>query len=174
MKLKSLLVITLFVVACGFASAQSFGFGTAGGLYLYCNYEQLSVYGGTVYQGVDNLSACGASYNGTVAGIKGGLTAAGNPIGFAVTGVTYGDNIYDADSLAYTGAQWDVTAAAKCVKKNKKTGKYGPKYGWIGFASVSGVIFGNNYGFLTCDLPTSGASPVKGMSIGNGKIPRKN
>lgn len=170
MKLKSLLVITLFVVACSFASAQSFGFGTAGGSYLYCNYEQLSVFGGSIYQGVDNLSPCGASYNATVAGIKGGITAAGNALyGFAITGVTYADNLYDADYLAYTGAQWDVVAAAKCSKKNKKTGLYGPKLGWMGLASQSGLIFGGNYGYLTCDIPTSGAAPVKGKSIGNSK-----
>ena len=109
-------------------------------------------------------------YNGTIVGVKGGLTAATNPFGFAITGVTYADNIYDAEYLAYTGYQWDVTSALKCVKKNKKTGKYGPKYGWAGFAAYSGIVFGGNYGYLTCDLPTAGASPVKGLSTGNAKI----
>ena len=174
-----LAVLTLVVFGCAFASAQTFvgGFGTAGGYYLYCNYEILqNAFGApyAVWQGSDILTTCGLSYNATVAGIKGGLSAAGNPAGFAVTGVTYADNIYDAEGLSYTGAQWDVTSALKCVKKNKKTGKYGPKYGWIGFAGLSGTVFGDNYGYLTCDIPGKTEAPVKaGMSIGSAKAPAR-
>ena len=160
---KSLLVIAILVVACGMSSAVTFGFESTGHS-LYCNYEVLSVYGGTVWQGDDILTACGASYNATVAGIAGKLAKTGNPAGFAVSGVTYADNIYDAFSLGYTGAQWDVTSNLKCSEK---------KYGWIGFASVSSFIFGDNYGYLSCNIPGKGASPSKGLSIGNAKAPAR-
>ncbi len=164
MKLKSLAVITLLVIGCSFASAQSFGFASVGGG-LYCNFEvlqQLSPY--TVWQGLDDLSACGASVNGTIVGIKGGLAAAGNPAGFAVSGVTYADNIYDAEALTYTGAQWDVTTDLKCNKVKK--GVYSGKYSWIGFASVSGLVFGDNYGYLSCTIPGKNEAPTKGPSTG--------
>lgn len=174
-----LAVVTLVVFGCAFASAQNItaGFGTAGGYYLYCNYENISNTFGSpyaVWAGTDNLTAaCGASYNATAVGIKGGMSAAGDPLGFAVTGITYADNIYDAAALAYTGAQWDVVSALKCVKRNKKTGKYGPHYGWIGWAASSGVWFGYNYGYLTCDIPGKGTAAVKGLSTGSAKAPAR-
>ena len=167
MKLKSLLVITLLVIGCSFASAQTFGFASVGGG-LYCNYIQLSnVFGApyTLWQGVDNTSACGHAYNATVVGIKGGMSAAGNPAGFSVVGVTYADNLYDAYSYGLTGAQWDVTQKLKCNAKH---------YGWIGFASVSGFVFGDNYGFLSCSIPgKNGAVATKGLSTGNAKVTKR-
>jgi hypothetical protein len=112
-KLKSLLVITLLVIGCSFASAQAgtFGFGTAGGDYLYCNYIQLSNYSGAVWQGTDNLSACAGfvGFNATVAGVTGKLAKASNPfVGATINGVTYADNLYDAYGGFYDYAQWDV------------------------------------------------------------------
>lgn len=169
MKLKSLLVITLLVIGCSFASASTFGFGTAGGSYLYCNYEVINPVAGDVWGGTDVLSTCYAPYNATVVGIKGGLSATGNPLGFSVKGVTYADNVYDAQSLYYTGAQWDVTSALKCAKF--KNGRYSGKFGWIGFAAVSGYVFGDNYGFLTCQIPVKGKTPTKGLSTGSAKVP---
>ncbi len=177
MKLKSLLVIAVLVIGCGFASAQSFGFGTAGGVYLYCNYEvlqQLAPY--TVWQGSDILTTCGLSYNAVIVGISGGMTAPQDPIGVAIKGVTYADNIYDAASLYYTGAQWDVTTNLKCNKYKCKKGvcTYSGKYGWIGFAGVSEVIFGDNYGYLSCTLPgKEGSAPTRGFSTGSAKAPTR-
>ncbi len=169
MKLKSLAVITLLVVGCGFASAQTFGFASVGSG-LYCNYVQLSnAFGApfTVWQGVDNLSACGAALNATVVGVKGGLSKVGNPGGFAASGVTYADNIYDAQSGFYSGAQWDVSQKLTCNKVNKKTGLYNVAYSWIGFASVSGFVFGDNYGYVTCTIPSASHSQAtKGPSTG--------
>jgi hypothetical protein len=176
LKLTSLAVITVLVVlGCGLASAQTFGFTSVGGG-LYCNYEVLqNAFGApfTVWQGTDNLSACGAPLNATIVGIKGGLTKVTNPAGFAASGVTYADNVYDAQSEFYTGAQWDVTSALKCNKVNKKTGAYTGSYSWIGFASVSGFIFGDNYGYLSCSIP-AGNAPTKGLSTGKySKVPAR-
>lgn len=172
MKLKSLVVITLLVIGCSFASAQTFGFGTAGGSYLYCNYEvlqQLAPY--DVWQGTDVLTTCYLSYNATIVGVSGGLKGAASPIGVSIKGVTYADNLYDAASLYYTGAQWDVTSNLKCAKV--KNGRYTGKYGWIGFAGYSGYIFGDNFGFLTCAIPTKGKTPTKGLSTGSAKAPHR-
>lgn len=154
MKLKSLAVITLLVVACGFASAQTFGFASTGSA-LYCNYEQLTGgwIGPDVYGGIDNLSVCGAN-SGTIAGFAASIPAAtksGLPSGGA--GVVYGDNLYDAEYAYYTGAQWTVWSKLKCNKANKKTGLFTGAYSWIGIAGVSGEIFGDNYGYLSCTLP---------------------
>ena len=176
MKLTSLAVITLLVVlGCGLASAQTFGFASVGGG-LYCNYEVLqNAFGApfTVWQGTDNLSACAhVGDNATIVGIKGSLSKVTNPSGFAVSGVTYADNLYDAQYESYTGAQWEVTSALKCNKVNKKTGAYTGSYSWIGFASVSGFLFNDNYGYLSCTIPT-GNAPTKGLSSGTSKVPAR-
>jgi hypothetical protein len=171
-KLKSLLVITLLVIGCSFASAQAgtFGFGTAGGDYLYCNYIQLSNYSGAVWQGVDNLSACGHSFNATVVGVSGKLAKALNPfVAATVNGATYADNLYDAYSYGLTGAQWDVTENKACTNLGAKKAKIG----WVGIASASGFVFGANYGTLACSIPGKGNAPVKGLSIGNAKAPHR-
>jgi len=160
MKMKSLAIITLVVLGCSFASAQTFGFESVGHG-LYCNYEvleQLSPY--NIYQGLDVLTTCGAPVNATIAGQKTALVASGNPAGFNVDGVSYADNIYDAFALGYTGAQWEVASALKCNNR---------RYGWIGFASVSGVIFGDNYGYLSCTIPGPHNAPTRGLSTGNAK-----
>jgi len=169
-KLKSLVVITLLVIGCSFASAQTFGFATTGGAYLYCNYEQLvqlSPY--AVWQGVDNFSACGLLVNGTIVGISGKISKAQNPLGFALKGVTYADNLYDAFYYFDTGAQWDVTSNLKCYDLGAKK----PKLGWMGLASSYGYIFGDNFGVLSCDIPGKSKAPVKGIAIGGAKAPKK-
>jgi hypothetical protein len=119
-----------------------------------------------VWQGTDVLTSCGLPVNATIAGITANLTAAGNPAGFGVKGVTYADNIYDAEFLGYSGAQWDVETALTCVSKH-------PKYGWIGFASVSGFVFGDNYGYLSCTIPGKGPAPTVGLSTGKNKAPAR-
>jgi hypothetical protein len=174
-KLKSLLVITLLVIGCSFASAQTFGFGTAGGAYLYCNYEAglNNTFGSpyAVWAAVDNLSLCPGylGFNATMVGISGGLTKTTNPAGFALKGETMADNLYDAYAGGYTGDQWDVTQNVKCTALGAKK----PKEGWIGFAGASGITFGANYGTLSCTIPGKGSSPVKGMTIGAAKVAKR-
>lgn len=166
MKTKGLVVIALLVLGCSFASAQTFGFESVGGG-LYCNYEVLQQLSPTaVWQGTDNLTtACGGEVNGTLVGISAPLEARNNPVGFSLNpGVNYADNIYDAEALGYTGAQWDVSTALKCTSHH---------YGWIGFASVSGFIFGDNYGYLSCTIPGKGPAPTKGLSTGSAKVPAR-
>ena len=82
MKLKSLAIITLLVLGCSAAFAQtySFGFLSASGVNEYCNYETFTVGGRANFylQGYDVLSACpyspvpGAAINGfaTWAGVS--------------------------------------------------------------------------------------------------------
>jgi hypothetical protein len=152
--------VVLVALALGsFASAQSFGFLSVDGG-AYCNYEQLSVassFGNAFWQGTDNVSPCGTYVaNGTLAGVTASVSKANNLLGFALKGVAYADNIYDVTGGrygAFTGDQWfvisDLTANAK-------------KYGWLGLASTSGVVYGDNYGLLTTTIP--------GPEAHNGKL----
>ena len=164
---KSLLIITLVVLGCSFASAQSFGFLSAGKSVEYCNYEilvQLTPY--NVWEGSDILVSCGLPYNATIAGVSASLSKVTNPLGFALKGVAYADNIYDAEGESYTGAQWFVISNLKCSEK---------KFGWEGFASVSEVIFGDNYGYLwPCGADVKHAAAVAhGLSTGGAKAPAR-
>ena len=149
---RILLVLTLLALG-SLASAQTFGFASAGGLGIYCNYEQLTLssFGG-VYYGYDNLmTACGAAVNANVVGYTanvknvGGIPVFGN-------GVVLGDNIYDAFSQAYTGAQWTVFTKLKC-NSQYPTGQFKGQWSWIGVAGASGFFFGDNWGFLSCTIP---------------------
>ena len=153
MTLKSLAVITLVVFGCRFAAAQTFGFLSVG-LGVYCNYEQL--HGPVLFSGFDNLSECGVSHNATIVGL---LATVPKSEGLPVSGkgVIYADNLYDAYSYTYTGSQWLVYSLLKCSSKH---------YGWIGFAGYNGLIFGDNYGYLSCKIPGKGAVATKGVSWG--------
>jgi hypothetical protein len=115
MKLKTLAILTLLVLCCSFASAVTFGFGTSiGGGGLACNYYQVNYYGGALWAGINNLSACGSSVNSSLAGFTATVPAYGK-------GVVLGDSIY----AAYDGLpedQWRVFAKMnvdKTVKCNK-------------------------------------------------------
>jgi hypothetical protein len=156
---KSLMVVGILVLACSFAGATNwtFGFYDSAGTLLYCNYEQLNNTGfsSVVYGGVDNVTACGlpSSYNSAVAGFAGKLSAAQNPVNFAVKGVVYGDSLYTAFSAYYGYINWyyEWTVATN-LKASKK------KWGWVGIAdySFSGYLFGDNYGYLTTTIPAKG------------------
>lgn len=161
MKMKSLVVITLFVLGCSFAPAQTFGFASVGGG-LYCNFEQLSNAGAGAWGGVDNLSACGSSVNSTISGFNATIPNLGQPTGGK--GVVYGDSIY----AAYSGnpfAQWTVFTKLKCNSQNR-FGQYLGSYGWNGVAAFSGFFAGGNHGFLSCSVPgKAGVAPTKGTSV---------
>lgn len=141
MKWKNLAVIALVILGCSFVSAQVLRLAPADGSST-CNYvlTQLTPY--AVWEGYS--TGCGGAYDATLVGVSGGLAKAGNPVGFAVKGVVFGSNAFDAYAGSYTGAEWFVATNLKCSNK---------KYGWIGFAGMSGVIFSDNYGYVSCDLP---------------------
>ncbi|MGA7648344.1 MAG: hypothetical protein WCF61_04675 [Terriglobales bacterium] len=142
---KSFVVITLFVVACSFASAQTFGFASVGGGQ-YCNYEQLIPGGGNTYGGIDNLSACGLSIDSVIAGFGTKLDATDSN-GYTVSGagVTYGDSIYsvvDGDNQS----EWAVWTSLTTSKQ--KDGIFHGKLGWVGVANITGFVGGTNQGYL--------------------------
>jgi len=160
LKLKSLAVITLLVIACSSAFAQSYAFGFlnyTGGMQ-YCNYEVFQTGGaGNFYlSGMDVLDACAASANpfatleGTAikvtsgdvesTGLQPGITGPGRYI--------YADAIMDAYAGAYTGEEW-ITITATSVNSKNKSGKWN----WDSFLGFSGYEFLGNYGFLTDKLP---------------------
>jgi len=167
MKIKAFAVIALLLLAGSFASAGNWSFGfddVYGGL--YCNYEQLNnnntsgVTGipvnGPVYEGVDNLSPCGLNFNGTISGfgpftLPKGVTFFGYKVN-VTKGVIYGDNVYDAFSGVYTGEQWTVATSLACSSKPLEKNKDW----WIGVASFSNFVFGDNASLLTCTIPAKG------------------
>ncbi|MGO8986388.1 MAG: hypothetical protein ACLPHI_19330 [Terriglobales bacterium] len=170
MKLTSLAVITLLVFGCSGAFAQgsgTLGFTSAGGLFLYCNYETFQ-YGGSnnfYFQGVDNLqSACFATNNGTIEGVKVNITAAaGAPVSQGPA-YAYADNIIDAESGIYTGEQWFVITQLKPSKLLHK-------FGWAGYIGFDGYEFLGNYGYLSAEIPGAQATKqvLKTSSAGAAK-----
>ncbi len=164
--MKSVLVIALLVLGCSLASAQTFGFLSVEGQDEFCDYEvlqQLVPY--DVWQGSDVLSPCNGPVNATIVGVSARLSAADNPIGFSLKGVAYADNIFDAFSESYTGLQLLRITDLKCSTK---------KYGWVLFASISGEIFGDNYGYLSCNIPgKNGVVATGGLSTGSKPFPAK-
>lgn len=169
MKVKGLVAVTFLILGCSLVSAQTFGFATAGGDYLFCNYEQLSMGADDFWSGIDNLSVCGLSHNSTLVGFGATTPNKGQPA-FG-KGVVLADNIYDAYSYGFTGAQEALFTKLKCNKVDQ-FGHYKGAPGWMIVAAESGFIFGENYGFLSCTLPTAGDSKV--ISHGPaGKVPAR-
>jgi hypothetical protein len=161
-KLKSLLVVALFVLGCTAAFGQSFTFGFENydGSVLYCNYETFNVYDAYyLAAGTDVLTTCGAPQNAVMVGVKTAVPAAA---GLGQTGKAYGmaDNLYDAYYGFDTGLQWYVISKIKASAK---------KQGWIGLGAYGGYIFGSNQGLLTLSIP-GGARPSHGTSVGGAKM----
>jgi hypothetical protein len=167
LKLKSLAVITLLVIACSSAFAQSYAFGFlnyTGGMQ-YCNYEVFQTGGaGNFYlSGMDVLDACASSANpfatieGTAirvttlnlesTGLQPGITGPGRYI--------YADAIMDAYAGSYTGEQW-ITITATSVNSKNKAGKWN----WDSFLGFSGYEFLGGFGFLTDKLPNKSSEAV--------------
>jgi len=159
MKLKSLAVITLFVLGCSVAFAQgsaTLGFASPADLFLDCDYEQIQWGGSNNFyaQGIDNLTACSGTANpyATMTGVKVSITAAdGSPV---TSGPAYAfaDNIYDAFSGSYTGDEWLLITQTKPSKLLHH-------FGWVGYVGFSGYEFIANYGYLTASIP--GHNPTK-------------
>ncbi len=139
MKVTSLAVITLLLLGCSFASAQTLRLVSSDGS-LDCGYvlTQLTPY--DVWEGYSE--PCGGLASSTIVGISGGLSKAGNPGAFPVKGVVFADNAYDAFSGTFTGAQLFIATNLKCSSK---------KYGWISFAGMSGLVFGVDMGYVSCN-----------------------
>jgi len=175
LKLTSLAVITLLIAlgSSGAAFAQGsavLGFTSAGDFGLYCNYEEIQWGPGSennfYFQGVDNLQdACYSEVNATVEGNKLSITPGDQSL--VNGGPTYGyaDNIYDADSLSYTGFQWYVITQTIPSTRLKH-------YGWVGYAGFSGLEFLGNYGYLSASIPGNNKSgkPVLGSTNASSAI----
>jgi hypothetical protein len=150
LKLKSLVVITLVVLACSAAFAQGsavLGYATAGDLGLYCNYEQITWggYDNFYAQGTDNNSACGLPNNGTLVGLKISVPASAvSPV--VGSAYAFADNTIDAIYGSYTGEQWYVVSLTKPSKILKK-------FGWAGYIGFDGYEYLGNYGYLSASIP---------------------
>jgi hypothetical protein len=169
---RTLVVLAVLVFACSAAFAQgsyAFGFLSYTGGTEYCNYEQFTTgnpFGGSTpffLQGIDNLTtACGQFFDATIEGVAvtvGGPKYSGTPAGLSGKDYVYADNLYDAFYLGFSQEQWLVITKTEpsTIQKNH--------WGWVGYASYGGFIFGDNYGFLTTTLPT-GSMRNNGTTIG--------
>lgn len=168
MKMKGLVVVTLLVLGCSFGSAQTFGFASAGGTYLYCDYEQLSYFGDDIWAGIDNTSVCGG-HNATLVGFGATTPNKGQPA-FG-KGIVLADNIYDAYSYGYTGAQAVLFTKLKCNKLDQ--GHYKGAPGWMTVAAESGFVFGDNYGYLSCTIPKAGDRAAMNRGPAAGRMPAR-
>lgn len=157
MKFKSVAIIVLAILGCSFAGAQTqqtytFGFLSIEGEQ-YCNYELLQQFSSNsaIWQGLDVLDACNVwpIVEATLVGATAKVSGPSNPVRIPINGVFYADNIYDAANYGYTGIQWFVLTDLKPSTS---------KYGWVGFASYDGIIYGAEYGYLTTTLPDANTS----------------
>lgn len=169
-----LAVITLLVLGCSFASAQSFGFLSYTGGLEYCNFEQMVISGGFYVSGYDNTSACGLiiPINGNIGG---GVTAVPAGAGAPVKGknAAYSDTLIDVlDYIPYSGGYEFFTNENVWVLSNLKAPahpKFG-KYNWALYVTFNGGLYLDNFGFLTSTLPSKNVrhNTTMGTSLKHG------
>jgi hypothetical protein len=169
MKKTMLVIAVLIVFGSVLALAQSFGYASVGGD-LYCNYEQLSYYGGGLWTGVDNLSVCGVSVNAAISGFSVRIPQSeGTPVYGA--GVIYGDSLYATLYGSQTSAQWTVYTKTKCSKQDRD-GQFVGGPTWMGVAGFSGFLGASGSGFLTCAIPgRNGVVARRGPTISTARRP---
>jgi hypothetical protein len=165
LKLKSLVVMTLLVLGCTAAFAQgsgTLGFTSAGGSFLYCNYEEFA-YGGSnnyYFSGIDNLTtACFAPVDATILGVKTIISKLDNAPVQNGPAYAYADNIYDAFGEYFTGDQWFVVTQIKPSRLIHH-------YGWVGYVGFDGYEFLGNYGYLSASIPGAAGNkkPTQGTT----------
>jgi len=163
LKLKSLVVITLFVLGCSAAFAQgsaTLGYADYTDSFLYCNYEIIAWGGSANFYaaGIDNLqNACFLNNNATMEGVKVSVSSAA---GAPVAGLAYGfaDNLIDAIYGGYTAEQWYTLTLTKPSRVLHK-------YGWVSYLGFYGYEFFGNYGYLSASIPgAKGAKPNSGKT----------
>jgi hypothetical protein len=163
------ILLVLAVLALGtLASAQTFSFWNSAGTLEYCNFAVLNTPGAGIIAGYDNLvTGCGYPYNSPVVGFYGTTPLSSLPVNGK--GVVYGDGLYDAASVAFTGDQWTVFQKLVANKRNR-AGKFLGKWSWVGVAGTyTGFYFGNNYGYLGAGYPSHEAA-THGMSAGKSSV----
>jgi hypothetical protein len=156
LKLKSLVVITLFVLGCSAAFGQgsaTLGFENYGGTFLYCNYEVIQWGGPNNFymQGIDNIqNGCFSSFpNATVEGVKVAVPLSDGAPVHGGTVYAYADNLIDAFSGSYTQEQWFVLT-------HIKPSTLLHNYGWAGYLGFYGYEFLDNFGYLSASIPGNG------------------
>jgi hypothetical protein len=180
LKLKTLLVVSLFVLGCSFASAQTFGFASTGGG-LDCNFEILFNLGASglngLYTGIDDSEVCNGTYS-WLSGYAASLpSAGGGPLGSGVTGAGVSLNdTFLAEEDDCTTCSVSLFSKLKANKFNKHTGACSGKPSWIVVFWVSGYPFEAVDGCLSDDLPRTHPDKViagKGAFGLDAKIPAK-
>jgi hypothetical protein len=170
-KLNILAVITLVVLGCSFASAQTgtFSFFTATGYGPFCNYIVITYNSGGVVAGYDDLTTvCELEYNSPIVGFVATTGNDGQPA--YGKGIVVGDGIFDAEYDAYIGDQWTLWLSGKASKM--KHGVFTGPYAWMGVAGTyTGVYFGDNYGYLVAGPPDK--DEVAGHGTTAGDLPNK-
>lgn len=163
MKMKSLLVIALFVLGCTAAFGQTFslGFLSYDQSIQYCDYETIAEFAPFAAGSHVLTTGCGYPYDGAMVGLKASVPAS---TGLPVTGggLAMADNVIDAESLAYTGLEimW-FTKTKASTKGQLKNGKFGWQF-FLTFGGGSDYL--GNYGFLTTQLGPAKANASSAKS----------
>jgi hypothetical protein len=160
LKLKSLAVITLLVLGCSAAFAQSYAFGfmSYDGSTQYCDYETLTV-AEPYAAGTHVLTSCGLPLNGLMVGLKGVVPKS---TGAPVVGPVYtlADSTFDAQYIGVSGEQMIWVTKLVPMKGNH------PKWGWsFYFTFGGGSDYLGNYGFLTTTLAHAGEKKTSFLSV---------
>jgi hypothetical protein len=158
LKLKSLAVVTLLVLACSsaFAGTFSLGFESYDGSTQYCDYEVINVTS-PYAAGTHNLTTgCGLLADGAMVGFA---TTIPRPTTAPVNGavLALADNTFDAEYQFYTGCQ------EEWVTKRKAASNWGWSYY---FTCGGGGDYLGNWGYLTTTLG-SPTSATKKTSFGS-------
>ena len=163
MKMKSLLVVALFVVGCTAAFGQNInlGFLSYDQSIQYCDYEAITEFAPFAAGTHVLTTGCGYPYDGVMVGLKASIPAsAGTPV--TGGGLALADNVIDAESLAYTGLQLMWYTRTKASSKGQlKNGKYGWQF-FLTFGGGSDYL--GNYGFLTTQLGPAKANASSAKS----------
>jgi len=162
-KIKTLLVVALFLLGCTAAFGQTFslGFESYDQSIQYCDYETITEFLPFAAGTHVLTTGCGYPYDGAMVGLK----AAINPsTALPVTGkgLALADNVIDASALTFTGLEvmWFTR-----TKPSSKFQINNGKFGWQFFLTFGGGSdYLGNWGFLTTQLGPAKANGATAKS----------
>ena len=153
MNRKSLAVVTLLVLGCSAAFAQTtytFGFSDSSGN-PSCDFVTFTVAAPYAVGTHNYTQFCGGSADGVLVGFTGNLSAkTGGPVTGAV--VMLADNSSDASEGLYSGCQLEFVTRTKASSK---------RLGWAWYATCGGnEEFLLAWGYLSNQIGAPGAKPA--------------
>ena len=175
MKIKTLLVVALFVLGCTAAFGQTFslGFESYDQSIQYCDYETITEFAPFAAGTHVLTTGCGYPYDGAMVGLKASVPLA-TALPVTGGGLALADNVIDASSLTFTGLEvmW-FTKTHASTKNQINNGKFGWQF-FLTFGGGSDYL--GNFGFLTTHLgpaKTNGATQKSSIHVAQSKYTGK-